>query len=569
MPRIAHALLLALLLVFALGVQADNSPEAAVDELIDRYLQAYWAQHPDRATRAGLSDWNSELPRLDAASIEAHAQELKGFLAEWEAIDPASLASVDHRVDHDLFGRHARIRLAELETLPRWRREPRMYLPFGAFNDLILDEFAPLEQRAEWLTARLRELPELLAAGRANLDQAPRRFTEDAIRSTESQLPFFRDNIPAFAEMVPGGAPELAAAAADAADAVEAFVVFLREELLPRSDGRIAVGRPVYEFYLRELHGLDLDADALIALGQRYYDEIEARLAAQAERIEPGRHWADLTEDIRANHPERDDLLDAYCRDIQRSRTHIIEQDLVTVPPNEEVRCIHSDPSQRAFSPFGTFRTPAPFSDSKIGYLILHPVPEGLSPEEETRRLRAHDFSWIEVIAPHEAYPGHHLQAILAQSNPRPLRRVYSTPVFTEGWGLYTEELMHETGFFRTPEETRLTQLRLQLWRAARVLLDARLHTGQISVEQARQFLADNIRMEYGATAGEVNIYVYRPSYAIGYVLGFYEMMALREAARAAQGEAFDLKTFHDEVLALGSMPFPLVRQLLDLPIAE
>lgn len=568
MPRLVHALLCSLLLL-TVHVRAESPAEAALDALIDRYLEAYWAEHPERATRAGLSAWNGELPRLDAVAVEAHADRLRGFLDEWAAIDATDFSSVDHRVDHDLLGRHARIRLAELEALPRWRREPRMYLPFGAFNDLILDEFAPLEQRVEWLTGRLRQLPDLLAAGRANLDAVPQRFAEDAIRSTESQLPFFRDNIPAFAAAVPDGAPELAAAAAAAAAAVEEFLVFLREDLLPRSDGQVAVGREVYEFYLRELHGLGLDADQLLALGQQYYDEIEARLAAQAERIEPGRHWADLTEDIRNHHPERADLLDAYCRDIQRSRRHIIEQDLVTVPPNEEVRCIHSDPSQRAFSPFGTFRTPAPFSDSKIGYLILHPVPEGLSPEEETRRLRAHDFSWIEVIAPHEAYPGHHLQAILAQTNPRPLRRVYSTPVFTEGWGLYTEELMHETGFFRTPEQTRLTQLRLQLWRAARVLLDARLHTGQISVEQAREFLAENIRMEYGATAGEVNIYVYRPSYAIGYVVGFYEMMALREAARETRGEAFDLKAFHDEVLGLGSMPFGLVRQLLDVPATD
>ncbi len=561
-------LCLAVCLAFALPLDAsvEDSAEARLDALIERYLDDYWQRHPDRATRAGLSDWNDRLPDLRAEALAAEAEALRVFLMELAGIDPERLGSIDHRVDHDLMARHLRIRLAEIETLPRWRREPRLYLPFHAFNDLILDEFAPLEQRIDWLQARLDQLPTLLQAGQANLDRAPRRFVEDAIRSTESQLPFFRETVPAFAARVPERTESVQAAAAAAADAVEDYLVFLRADLLPRADGEVAVGREVYDFYLQVLHGLELDADGLIELGQRYYDEIEARLAAQAERIAPGRHWADVTEDIRDDHPTREDLLDAYCRDIQRSRAHVVERDLATVPPNEEVRCIHSDPSQRAFSPFGTFRTPAPFSESKIGYLILHPVPEGLSAEEETRRLRAHDFSWIEVIAPHEAYPGHHLQAILAQENPRPLRRVYSTPVFTEGWGLYTEELMHETGFFRTPEETRLTQLRLQLWRAARVLLDARLHTGQISVEEARDFLAEHIRMEYGATAGEVNIYVYRPSYAIGYVVGFYEMMALREQARAARGEDFELKAFHDEVLSLGSMPFPLVRELMALP---
>ena len=189
--------------------------------------------------------------------------------------------------------------------------------------------------------------------------------------------------------------------------------------------------------------------------------------------------------------------------------------------------------------------------------------------DDEEALLRAHDFTWIDVIAPHEAYPGHHLQALKAQENPRPMRQVYSTPVFTEGWGLYTEELMHGTGFYADPEATRLTQLRLRLWRAARVLLDAQLHTGEIDYDQARDFLAKNIGMEQGATAGEVGIYVSRPSYAIGYVVGYYEIMQLREDYRRAKGDAWDAREFHDRLLTLGSLPMPQVRRLLGLEAAN
>jgi uncharacterized protein (DUF885 family) len=544
----------------------SRSVEQQLDQLIDRYLTDYWHQHPDRATRAGLTAWNDRLPAMTADDMSDSARQIREVLTALEAIDPAQLGSADHRVDLRLLGQHARVRLAEIEQLPRWQREPRIYLPIHAFNDLLLDTDTAIEQRAEWMLARLSQLPTLLAAGQANLDNPPQAFTLDAIRSGESQLAFFQQTLPAFAQEVPALETEIIQASTRAAEAVEDYLEFLRNELLPRSNGQIAVGRDMYEFYLREIHGLNLDADELIALGESYYAETERLLKAQAERITPGRHWAEITEDIRQAHPERDDLLNAYCREIQRSRAFVVAQGLVSVPDREEVRCIHSDPSQRAFSPFGTFRTPAPFTQSKIGYLILHPVPEGLPVEEEARLLRAHDLSWIQVIAPHEAYPGHHLQALLAQAHERPLRKVYSTPVFTEGWGLYTEELMHEHGFFDPADETRLTQLRLRLWRAARVLLDARIHTGQISVDQARHFLADHIRMEHGATAGEVNIYVYRPSYAIGYVVGYYEMMALREDWLAGQGDTAELRQFHDQLLRLGSIPFPAARELMALP---
>jgi uncharacterized protein (DUF885 family) len=177
--------------------------------------------------------------------------------------------------------------------------------------------------------------------------------------------------------------------------------------------------------------------------------------------------------------------------------------------------------------------------------------------------LRAHDFTWISVIAPHESYPGHHLQALKAQENPRPFRKVYNSPVFSEGWGLYTEELMYETGFFKKPELTRLTQLRLRLWRAARIILDVKLHTGQITYEDARQFLVDKVGFEASSTAGEVNIYIFRPSYAIAYVVGFAQIMELREEYKQRRGRDFDLREFHDQLLTQGAMPIPLARKLL------
>ncbi len=540
--------------------------EQRLDALIDRYLADYWSQHPERATRAGLSEYNDRLPALSRNDLRHQASQLQAVLDELESIEPEQLPSADHRVDHRLLGQHARVRLVDIQVLERWQREPRMYLPFSAFTDLLLDTDHPLDDRAEWLLARLRQLPQLLEFGMANLDNPPQRFTLDAVRAVEAQQPFFVDTINELAGQVPHLAEALIEASTRAATAVEGYLDFLNEDLLPRSDGAIAVGQPLYEIYLREIHGLDISAEELIELGQHYFDETLALLEAQAERMSPGRSWLEITEqDIRPNHPEADDLLDAYCREIQRSREHVRERQLASIPGPEEVRCIHSDPSQRAFSPFGTFRTPGPFTDSKIGYLILHPVPDGLSEEEQTRFLRAHDFSWIQVIAPHEAYPGHHLQALLAQQHERPLRKVYSTPVFTEGWGLYTEELMYETGFFHDQEATRLTQLRLRLWRAARVLLDARIHTDQITVDEARHFLADHVGMTFDATAGETNIYVYRPSYAIGYVVGYYEMMALREDYRQLREDDLNLKAFHDRVLRLGSIPFRDVRELLGL----
>lgn len=565
MPKLLLRLLLPCLLLLGTTASASTPDDRPLDDLVARYLADLWERQPEQASAAGLTAYDGRLRTLSAAEIAAEAVALKAFLAEHAAMDVAALASVDARVDHELLGRHARIRLAEIERFPYWQREPGDYLPLSPLTALLSESGRPAAERAQALRQRLDVLPLRYASGRANLQRPPKLFTENALRAVTSQRRLLDETIPEFAKSVPEQTDALIASAKRASAALTEFESFLRDELLPRSDGTLAAGREQYGFYLRELHGLDMSPEQLLALGEKHYASIEAELKAQAQRIDPDKTWQQITEDLRAHHPTRDDLLDAYCRAIQRSREHVRSKRLVTVPPGEEVRCILSDPSQRAFSPFGVFQQPAPFSKSKIGYLILHPVPEGLDKDKEESLLRAHDFTWIDVIAPHEAYPGHHLQALKAQENPRPLRQVYSTPVFNEGWGLYTEELMHETGFYTDPQATRLTQLRLRLWRAARVLLDARLHTGKISYDEAREFLSRNIGMEEGATAGEVGIYVSRPTYAIGYVVGYYEIMQLRDDYRRARGPDYDAREFHDRLLTLGSLPMPEVRRLLDL----
>lgn len=204
--------------------------------------------------------------------------------------------------------------------------------------------------------------------------------------------------------------------------------------------------------------------------------------------------------------------------------------------------------------------------NGRVGVLMLHSVATmGLSPEEERRLLRSHDHTWISVIAPHETYPGHHVQALVAQAHPRILRRFYESPLFYEGWGLYTEELAYETGFFDKrlrladgrvvdgvgyAKLARLTQLRLRLWRAARVILDVKLNTGRLSFEQCKDFLISEVMFNPIFSVGEVLMYATRPGYAPCYVAGFTAVKKLRAECEKREGSRFSLRCFHDNLLS-------------------
>ena len=539
-----------------------NEPAERFDAFVDRYLDYRWQTNPESATRSGVHRYDASLAAMSREDFLRQERRLGEFLQALDEFDVQAL-SLDQQVDLQLIRADIRVRRENIEQIRDWQRKPTMYIPFSGLNDLMNGDFGSAQDRSIALLARLQQVPRVLGEGQQNLEEPPRLFTETAIRTARQMIPFYENSIPEFAERTGYRVADFKLAAKAANDALLEYLDYLENELLPRSNGAIAIGSDSYDFLLRELHLLDDDSTSLLKKGEQYFREIEQQLDETARSIDKGKSWQEITEDIRANHPSAAGLLQAYCDEIQRSRSHVIEKALVTVPANEEVRCLDTPPSQRAFSPFGTFRQPPPFSNSKVGYLILHPIDPDLSAEATERMLRAHDFTWISVIAPHEAYPGHHLQALKAQENPRAFRKVYSAPIFTEGWGLYTEELMYETGFFRDEELTRLTQLRLRLWRAARIILDVNLHTGQMTYDEARQFLVDKVGFEETSTAGEVNIYVFRPSYAIAYVVGFDQIMKLREEYKQRQGSAFDLREFHDRLLTQGSMPVPLARKLL------
>jgi uncharacterized protein (DUF885 family) len=162
----------------------------------------------------------------------------------------------------------------------------------------------------------------------------------------------------------------------------------------------------------------------------------------------------------------------------------------------------------------------------------------------------------------HEAYPGHHVDALKTRENPRLLRKVVREPIFSEGWGLFTEELMFEQGFLQG-DDVRLTQLRNRLWRAARVILDVSLHTGRMTFEEAVDFLAERVRFERYAAELEVGMYTLQPTYVLGYLIGMQELMKIREEWIEVNGEPNPPSQFYDALLTVGSLPPVLVRESL------
>jgi uncharacterized protein (DUF885 family) len=171
-----------------------------------------------------------------------------------------------------------------------------------------------------------------------------------------------------------------------------------------------------------------------------------------------------------------------------------------------------------------------------------------------------HDWGVIIVTAPHESYGGHHVQGLYQMHNPSEFRRSNGISLFSEGWGLYNEQLMRETGFY-PDDRIVLRQLQLRLWRNARVVWDVGIHTGRMSYEEAISLLSDEVGFLRWAAQLEIDGSAERAIYKLGYFLGMSEILKMREEYQQQLGDDFTLSDFHEKLLKIGNMPTSLMRE--------
>lgn len=591
--------------------------EEAKDELY------YSKTHAVSVLRA--CSYDHSLGPSSESEIQEYCGKVQLLLKEAEGLDKGSL-SPDQLVDLKIITSQLKLELVQWKTIEVHKKDPAHYLPLNAIL-YLLPTWGPEEAEGDGepatlhhpgvagmslceklpaILSRLRAIPTVLLQAHRNLTSPSQLFVKTALDICGPFGSFLARDLPLLCNALisedKSGADcgpmltEIISASATAALCVQKYASFLRN-LLPRSSASIGVGKEAYDVILKYSHFID-SSEELLALGEKHFARVKAELEFLAAEIDPTRTWQEITTDtIHPMHPSASNLLSTYLAEIERCRSHMMSHDLVSALPEDEKVVGFSTPKFLIpFSPVGDYLNPSPFvsmgcSDNdkipRIGHLMLHSIEDQkLAKPKEQKLLRGHDYTWISVVSPHESYPGHHVQALLAQEHPRVLRKFYVSILFYEGWGLYTEELAWETGFFEKelayqPEGsletavvpapvyanlTRLTQLRLQLWRAARVILDVKLNTSELSFEGCREFLHREVMFNPGASTGEVFMYASRPGYAPCYLAGFVMIMELRQEMRnraRKEGQHFKLKQFHDTLLSKGCVPFKLLKTLL------
>ena len=571
-PRHALAVLAALgltALVAPAGAQsraaapARPAPvDAAFDSLVQRHVLDRARANPEWATAVGIHTLDDRLTDRSAAARRGDSLRTARERLQLRALDTTRLGE-RRRIDWLLLDASLAGALQDAGSR-EWERRPGSYVPFNAVYDLAVGTTPAGPTRMRSLVARLERWPAAMALGREQIVPArtPALWVQLDLRSARGIATYLEQELPAIVRREGGDTLRFGRAQREALTALRAYTSWMADTLAPVATGDWRYGQVAYDRRLREAKLLDTSADSLIALGWRVFRTTEQELATLARAIAPTRTWRQLADSSKTLHPPADSVFAAYAAEAARARAFIVERKLFTVPEGEKLEMVLTPPNLRGTYAYGGYSPAAPFEPVQVGHFFVTPVEPGSTPAQVESKLRGHNRGWISLVAVHEGYPGHHLQYTRAATQPSVVRRIYDSDEFGEGWGLYSEEVMSQAGFFSSPL-TRITLLRMRLWRAARVIIDPSMHTGRMTADQAVAFFVDSVGLEKADAEAEVSRYTTWPTQAPSYILGFQAVTALRDLVRRQEGSEFDIVRFHDRLLEQGSLPPVLMRRAM------
>ncbi len=550
---------------------------ATLEGVLRDLLAADFDAAPVAASALGLTDFDERLDDLSADAFRARDADAATFLARLDAIAVASLTA-EGAIDRDL----ARSTLAGrliMASFEPWKRDPVVYsgpITGGLFT-LFLQRLRPEADLVDAAIARLEQAGDAVNSGIENLDAtlAHPLIVERGMSAAKGAVRYVRDLV--LLEIEDGrDRDRLQTAGAAAAAHLERWVAHL-DDLRSRARGTWQLGEERYTQILREREVLSDDAHSLRDRGWQELERLDTQMTALARDATGNPDYVDVLRDDDEHHPPTEQaMLDSYAEWTARARAFLVETGLVTLPAGETCAVVPSPVFQRPVVGVASYTAPPSFSDRWKGHFFVPFAPDGASETEVESRLASNSYGSIPSTTVHETYPGHHWHLVMRKAHASEVRRVYSTPYFNEGWALYAERVMRERGFFENPIHE-LHHLNASLFRAARIIVDTSLHLGEMSFDEAVDFMRDRTAMPEPVARVEVGRYCWWPTQASSYLTGCLEILAIRERYLAARGLAAVppadvpvevLRGFHDTITSSGALPLGLAERAVMAAVA-
>jgi uncharacterized protein (DUF885 family) len=520
----------------------SNGTQKQFEGILDGYFEGLLADHPMMANELGLRAGEGKLGKVGLAFERRREKLRQQALAALENLAVNELRAEQHL---DRLALRAQL-LGECEDYERGvhRLEPdAVDAVFGILlHELQRGEDEPARAKRN-IRGILTEAPGFLARAAGMVDR-PERVWRRIMQQSVAGAPAMFNAVDAFMEK---GDARAIAATRRAVDKYRDAV--MEKPLAPRNS--FALGAKRLQRRVRDELGLDYTLGQVESLALAETKRVGGLLQQACARHGKRKSAEDIIEQARADWKPKGELLDVYRAETRRVADGFRAAKVVTFPRGDELQVRLVPEFLRHLYPTAAYSSPGPFEKRQRGIFWVNDLSlTKSSPADKLAEVQQH-FG-ISLTSAHEAYPGHHLQFVTANTHARKWRPLFAHAVFYEGWTLWCEQMMTDLRIDRSPW-TKIIQLHDALWRVHRILVDLRLQSGRYTYEQGVQHLQRHIGFTQARAEADVNWYTSEPAVPMSYWLGRLENARLHK--RLVHGRGWSLRKFNDWLLSFGTLP--------------
>lgn len=556
----------------AQGLDANAQFRALADQYFE---QSTFAYNPTFGTSAGLHQYDSKLENYSRAAVDAQIATLQGFEKKFEGL-PTFQMDQSTQADHEMVLDDIRSKLLTLQVIKPWEKNPDNYSSGIANSAFVLMErkFAPPDERLRSLIGREKQMPGVFVAARKNLNNPPRIYTEIALEQLPDIISFFENDVPeAFKDATdPATKAEFQETNAHVIADLKNYQSWLKQDLLPRSNGDFRLGADTFSKKLEYDEMVDTPLLKLLDIAYADLRKNQAQFASVAKEIDPSKTPQEVLAELATIHPAPDQLLQSFRDTFNGLISFINTNHIITIPSDVRPTLEETPPFMRATTQ-ASMDTPGPFeTHSTTAYFNVTLPEKSWTAEHIAEHMAAFNVGTVISTSVHEAYPGHYVQFLWVNSAPlSKVRKLIGANTNVEGWAHYCEQMMLDAGYGqpgagakdqREAHLIRLGQLQDALLRDARFIVGIKMHTGEMTFDQAVDFFVKEGYQSRSVGTVETKRGTADPTY-LYYTLGKLQIMKLRSDLEKRQGSNFSLQRFHDNFMRQGAAPIKIVRQAM------
>ena len=556
----------------------ERRQDRSFDGQASIFLNALWRIDPETAISVGKYDTAATLTIPDPATREKQLAFIDEWLRKFSAIDARQL-SPKQRTDLGLLVNKLNSDRWYLTTFREFEWNPASYNIAGPIDFVLNTEYAAKPQRLRTLLKRIAGVPAFYDAARNSINNPTREHTRLAIDQAPGVLQILADlDKEAQASTLTSNEKDLfslrVAAAKTAVEGYTAWLGELDQQMADTGKARsFRIGKELYEAKF----GFDIQAgstaeqtyqkalaarEQLLSNMDRISDELWPKYLANVSKpADRSAKIGMMIDKLSSNHVAPKNFFAEIRRQIPLLQEWVIQKDLLTLDPKKPL-VVRETPAYQRGVAGASIEAPGPYRPQDRTYYNVTPL-DGATPEQAESSLREYNHWILQVLNMHEAIPGHYAQLVYANKSPSIVKSIFGNGAMVEGWAVYSERMMLESGYGNDEPEMWLMYSKWNLRSVTNTILDYSVHVNGMTREQAIDLLTRQAFQTQSEAEEKWRRVQLTSVQLTSYFSGYSEIMELREQRRNELGTKFSLKQFHEQFLSYGSAPVRVIKELM------